>query len=86
MQTYGYDNLNRIASFQETGGLSQSFGYDPNGHGNMYVSGQTGLGAISAATPQTSSWYTAGSNRASDPSNAWVYDAAGNLQQIPSLS
>src|SRR5579864_2706176 len=39
-QTYTYDNLNRLTQAQETGGVtwSQSFGFDPNGNGNMYVS------------------------------------------------
>lgn len=82
MQTYGYDNLNRLTSAQETGGpagWSQSYGYDARG--NRWLSGNSGLGQDQGLeTPTASTWYS--NSTVINRVNGWSYDSAGNLTAI----
>ena len=76
-QTYSYDAVNRIAGVSAPG-WSQTFGYTP--WGNWYLSSASGLNALTNQTPQSSSWYSAATNRML----GWNYDEMGNLLSVPS--
>jgi RHS repeat-associated protein len=72
VQSYGYDPLNRIASFTE-GGISQS--YDHDRWGNHWVASSAGY-QLSSLTPTGASWYEAATNRLNLGPGA--YDGRGN--------
>jgi YD repeat-containing protein len=75
-QACGYDKLNRLISVTETynntTSLARTFNYDQ--FGNMWVTGAQGV-VPTAATPQASTAYTAGTNQLASPA---AYDPAGN--------
>jgi len=80
VQTFGYDNLNRLTSATDTPptgsptNWSRNFNYDQ--WGNMWVS--NGTGPMSGNTPQTNVY--AANNKNQD--GRWAYDASGNLQTV----
>jgi RHS repeat-associated protein len=76
--TSGYDGMNRLKAANETGGWTESYGYDR--WGNRWLS-ETGLPALNDETPKTSSWYL-GNNQIT----GWTYDGAGNLTKVGSMS
>jgi RHS repeat-associated protein len=74
VQSYSYDQVNRLSSASETSGgqtWSQQFGYDR--FGNMWVSACTGI-TLSQLTPQGQGAFNAANNRLI----ASQYDEAGN--------
>jgi RHS repeat-associated protein len=80
-QSYTYDQLNRLKSFQETGGANQTwsqvYSYDQYGNRTIDNGLTTDDGLFRAESPAT------------DPNNnrisaaGYVYDDAGNLKQRP---
>src|SRR6185437_9980648 len=62
-QTFGYDHLNRLSSFADSGGASQTLGHDQ--YGNMWQSAQTGLSSVGAlaAMPASQSSINAANNQ-----------------------
>jgi RHS repeat-associated protein len=73
-QTFGYDKTNRVTSVSDTGGWSESFGYDQ--FGNMWQSGSTGL-FMQPQMPSASSAYTVANRLA-----GVGYDSAGNQTNL----
>ena len=71
-QGYTYDALNRVATASETGGFSQTFGYDR--YGNRWVASHSGISAYEPHEPTTGSLFNTANNRLANQS----YDAAGN--------
>jgi len=73
-QSYGYDALNRLSSFGDTGGVTQGLSYDQ--YGNMFAS-QTGLSGVVALgwMPTSQSQITAANNHLTV--SGVQYDSAG---------
>jgi YD repeat-containing protein len=91
-QAFGYDNLNRLVTAQETNAgagspaWAQTYGFD--GYGNRAVTGSSF--AENLAVPVSLSQYDATTNRIAlapdnSPMPADAYDAAGNLQDHPAM-
>jgi hypothetical protein len=89
-QTYTYDNLNRLMTAVEKTGSTQTFAqnYGYVGNGNRYVFNNQGLPALTAETPQGTSWYTTWTPPAgcapwhTNQINGWCYDQNGNVLQV----
>lgn len=84
-QTFGYDNLNRLTSVNDSGGYARTFGYDQ--WGNMWVAGHSG-GPWSGTTPITNVFtnnrmngvsYDTSGNQLIVNGNALTYDAENRL-------
>jgi RHS repeat-associated protein len=73
-QTFGYDNLNRLSTADETGGWSRTYGYDR--YGNRWVSATTGLAHSDAREPIQSSNFSTSTNQLAMSGTG--FDAAGN--------
>ena len=78
-QTFSYDALNRIAGVSDTGGWSQTLGYDRYGNMSGTQSGLTGVPAL----PSSGS-YGATTNRLT--SSGVGYDAGGNQTTLGSAT
>jgi RHS repeat-associated protein len=78
IQTFGYDNLNRLASASDTGGWSRTFKYDQ--YGNMWVTNPTGI-MLSSLTPTSINAYNSQNNQLK-ANAATAYDPFGNGNQI----
>jgi RHS repeat-associated protein len=73
-QSFYYDNLNRLASANESGGWSRTYGYDR--YGNRYVSATSGVETPQSPEPTSSSHFNTADNRLTMSGTG--YDAAGN--------
>ena len=77
-QTFGYDALNRLNGFTDSGGASQTLGY--NQYGNMWQSAQTGLGSVPALASMPTS--SGGVNAANNRLTAASYDIPSGNQTL----
>ena len=72
MQTFTYDGVNRLESAMETGGYSQSYGYDR--WSNRWVSSSSGLSYADSKEPTSSGQFDQSTNRLTGA----TYDLSGN--------
>ncbi|MCL4782536.1 MAG: RHS repeat-associated core domain-containing protein [Bryobacterales bacterium] len=75
-RTYAYTGADRLASFSETGGKSQSFGHDA--FGNVWQNAASGVPPLRQTG---ASWYLLGGTVNNRLANT-TYDAAGNQTQL----
>ena len=61
IQTFTYDGVNRLESAMETGGYSQSYGYDR--WSNRWVSSSSGLSYADSKEPTSSGQFDQSTNR-----------------------
>lgn len=94
LQTYSYDDLNRLTRVDEAtqagGGNSWWMSFDYGRYGNRWVSGASNGVALHAATATAQSQYDESKNQLIKQSNGQnlpgnAHDAAGNLQNHPEL-
>ena len=71
-QSFSYDEVNRLTAASETGGFSQTYGYDQ--YGNRWVSASSGITVYEPHEPIAASQIDTAHNRIGNQN----YDAAGN--------
>lgn len=87
--SYGYDDLNRLASQTVTSGAADNFTYLYDRYGNRWQQNVTGGSGpapqftFNKATNQISGYtYDAAGDLTSDGSHSYTYDAEGNVTQV----